>query len=187
MKLVISGGRVVVANAPKGEAPDIVVVDEKIADIVAPDSVTDADMQRLDASHRLIIPGLINAHTHSHGGLSKDVGDRWSLEILQTANPWLGGHRSEEDDACRRAARYRCAALRCARSGGSAVVHLVSGVADTAGRVHVHDVREIDDFHTGALPFAIRLLLQRDRSCTESLVAAAPHRSGRSPDLGRYG
>jgi 5-methylthioadenosine/S-adenosylhomocysteine deaminase len=97
MKLLISGGRVVSANAPKGEARDIVVTDETITDIVAPNSVTDQHMQRLDAAHRLIIPGLINAHTHSHGGLSKGIGDHWNLEILQTANPWLGGQRTEED------------------------------------------------------------------------------------------
>src|SRR5947208_3047255 len=97
MKLLISGGRVVSANAPKGEARDIIVTDETITDIVAPNSVTDEHIQRLDAAHRLIIPGLINAHTHSHGGLSKGIGDRWSLEILQTANPWLGGQRTDED------------------------------------------------------------------------------------------
>ena len=27
------------------------------------------------------------------------------------------------------------------------VVHLVAGIADPAGRMHVHDVGEIDDFH----------------------------------------
>jgi len=32
------------------------------------------------------------------------------------------------------------------------VVHLVAGIADPAGRVHVHDVGEIDDFHNAA-PF----------------------------------
>jgi hypothetical protein len=27
------------------------------------------------------------------------------------------------------------------------VVHLVAGIADPAGRVHVHDMGKIDDFH----------------------------------------
>ncbi len=27
------------------------------------------------------------------------------------------------------------------------VIHLVAGIADPAGRMHVHDVGEIDDFH----------------------------------------
>ena len=38
----------------------------------------DANAERLEAARRLIIPGLINSHTHSHGGLSK--GDRRPLE-----------------------------------------------------------------------------------------------------------
>ena len=32
------------------------------------------------------------------------------------------------------------------------VVHLVAGVADPAGRVHVHDVRHVDDLHGGRSP-----------------------------------
>jgi N-acyl-D-aspartate/D-glutamate deacylase len=36
----------------------------------------------IDASRRLIHPGLVNAHTHSHGNLAKGMGDRWTLELL---------------------------------------------------------------------------------------------------------
>ena len=52
---------------------------------------------RIDARGRLIIPGLINAHTHGHGGLAKGAGDRWSLETLLNAAPWLNGNRSDDD------------------------------------------------------------------------------------------
>jgi 5-methylthioadenosine/S-adenosylhomocysteine deaminase len=97
MKLVVTGGRVISATAPRGEEQDIVIEGDTIVDIVAHRSVKDEDAEILDATGRLIIPGLINAHTHSHGGLSKGIGDRWSLEILQTANPWLGGNRGVED------------------------------------------------------------------------------------------
>jgi cytosine/adenosine deaminase-related metal-dependent hydrolase len=64
---------------------------------VAPGSVTNVDAEFLDAARRLVVPGLINAHTHSHGGLSKGVGDLWSLELLLNAAPWIGGSRSAED------------------------------------------------------------------------------------------
>jgi guanine deaminase len=97
MTMVVTGGRVLSASSPRGEARDIVIDGDTILDVVAPGSVRDENAQRLDASRRLIIPGLINSHTHSHGGLSKGIGDRWSLEILQTANPWMGGHRGTED------------------------------------------------------------------------------------------
>jgi 5-methylthioadenosine/S-adenosylhomocysteine deaminase len=95
--LVIRGGIVHSVDNPRGEARDIVVKGDTIADIVAPGSVTNVDAEFLDAARRLVVPGLINAHTHSHGGLSKGVGDLWSLELLLNAAPWIGGSRRAED------------------------------------------------------------------------------------------
>src|SRR5579863_8512886 len=92
---IISGG-LVVADGTAGMR-DIVVEGGAITGVVAPGTVTNANAQTFDARRRLIIPGLINAHTHSHGGLSKGVGDRWSLEHLLNAAPWIGGHRRHED------------------------------------------------------------------------------------------
>jgi 5-methylthioadenosine/S-adenosylhomocysteine deaminase len=97
MTLVVTGGRILSPNSARGEMRDIVVEGDTIVDLVAPGVVHDANAERLDAARRLIIPGLVNSHTHSHGGLSKGIGDRWNLEILQTANPWLGGQRSVDD------------------------------------------------------------------------------------------
>ena len=95
--LVIRGGIVHSVDNPRGEARDIVIEGDTIADIVAPGSVTNVDAEILDAARRLVVPGLINAHTHSHGGLSKGVGDLWSLELLLNAAPWIGGSRRTED------------------------------------------------------------------------------------------
>jgi guanine deaminase len=95
--LVISGGLVVSAEAARGALRDIVVEGDTIVDIVAPGAVTNANAEVLDAQRRLVIPGLINAHTHSHGGLSKGVGDLWSLEHLLNAAPWVGGGRHHQD------------------------------------------------------------------------------------------
>jgi 5-methylthioadenosine/S-adenosylhomocysteine deaminase len=97
MTLVVTGGQILSPNSSRGESRDIVIEGDTIADLVPPGSVRDGNIERLDATRRLVIPGLINSHTHSHGGLSKGIGDRWSLEILQTANPWLGGNRGIED------------------------------------------------------------------------------------------
>ncbi len=95
--LVITGGLVHSVSAARGEPRDIVVEGDGIADIVAPGAVRNANAEVIDASRRLIIPGLINAHTHSHGGLSKGVGDLWELDLLLNAAPWIGGSRSHED------------------------------------------------------------------------------------------
>lgn len=42
------------------------------------------------------MPGLVNAHTHGHGSLSKGLGDKWSLELLLNAAPWIGGGLTQE-------------------------------------------------------------------------------------------
>jgi len=85
--LVITGGLVRLVSTVRGEPRDIVVEGDVIADIVAPGTVRNANAEVIDASRRLIIPGLINAHTHSHGGLSKGVGDLWELDLLLNAVP----------------------------------------------------------------------------------------------------
>ncbi len=76
---------------------DILLNDDVIAAIAPAGSVTSESVQRINAADRLIIPGLINAHTHSHGGLAKGAGDRWSLELLLNAGPWLNGRRNDDD------------------------------------------------------------------------------------------
>jgi 5-methylthioadenosine/S-adenosylhomocysteine deaminase len=51
----------------------------------------------IDARHRLMHPGLVNAHTHGPGNLAKGLHDRWSLELLLTASQWVGIGRTIED------------------------------------------------------------------------------------------
>src|SRR4029077_9066762 len=51
----------------------------------------------VDARHRLVHPGLINAHTHGPGNLSKGLHDRWSLELLLTAARWSSIDITTED------------------------------------------------------------------------------------------
>jgi 5-methylthioadenosine/S-adenosylhomocysteine deaminase len=51
----------------------------------------------IDAGNRLLIPGLINAHTHSHGNIPRSLGDRWSLELALSANSAIRSNQSSAE------------------------------------------------------------------------------------------
>jgi 5-methylthioadenosine/S-adenosylhomocysteine deaminase len=93
--VVISGGLVLGLGETTARLADLLLEGDTIAAIVGPEAVVAP--QRIDATGRLIIPGLVNAHTHGHGGLAKGIGDRWSLELLLNAGPWINGARTGED------------------------------------------------------------------------------------------
>ena len=94
---VIRGGRVLDIAAGKADAADILVEDDTIREIGPIAMTVPEGTAEIDASRRLVHPGLVNAHTHSHGNLGKGSGDRWPLELLLTAAPMLTGYRGVED------------------------------------------------------------------------------------------
>jgi guanine deaminase len=94
---ILRGGRVLDIAAGAADPADILIDGDTIREIGPPGLAAPADAAEIDASRRLIHPGLVNAHTHSHGNLGKGMGDRWSLELLLTAAPMLTGHRGLDD------------------------------------------------------------------------------------------
>ena len=94
---VIRNGRVLDIKGHRAPAADILIDGDSIAEIGQPGLTAPADAAVVDATDRLIHPGLINAHTHGHGNLSKGMGDRLTLELLLTAAPWMSGNRGVED------------------------------------------------------------------------------------------
>ena len=76
---------------------DILIRGDTIEAVQAAGEPVPDDCVVIDAAGLAIIPGLINAHTHGHGGLSKGSGDRWTLELLLNAGGWLGGNRTDDD------------------------------------------------------------------------------------------
>jgi 5-methylthioadenosine/S-adenosylhomocysteine deaminase len=95
--IVIRGGRLVDAGSRRAEPADILVRGGIIAEVGPPGLPAPGDARVVDAAGRLLMPGLVNAHTHSHGNLSRGAGDRWTLELLLNAGSWLSGNRSLED------------------------------------------------------------------------------------------
>src|SRR6266566_1821075 len=94
---IIRGGRVLDIDKGTAEPRDILIRDDTIAEIGAPGLAAPEDAAVVSAERKLIHPGLVNAHTHAHGNLAKGMGDRWTLELLLTAGPWIGGGRSLDE------------------------------------------------------------------------------------------
>jgi 5-methylthioadenosine/S-adenosylhomocysteine deaminase len=95
--LIIRGGRLLDAHAHTAEPTDILIDGDNIREVGRPGLPAPADARTMAADGRILMPGLVNAHTHSHGNLSKGLGDRWTLELLLNAGPWISGNRSQED------------------------------------------------------------------------------------------
>ena len=94
---IVRNGRVLDISGHRAPLADILITGDTIAEVGPPGLAAPDDAALVDAADRLIHPGLINAHTHGHGNLSKGMGDRWTLELLLTAAPWISGNRSSED------------------------------------------------------------------------------------------
>src|SRR5437773_10717118 len=94
---VIRGGRLLDVRAHRAHPADVLIAGDSIAEIGAPGLAAPAGATVVDARGMLLHPGLINAHTHAHGNLAKGMGDRWTLELLLTAGPWIGRGRTQED------------------------------------------------------------------------------------------
>lgn len=94
---VLRGGRVLNHTAHKADFADLLIEGDTIREIGRPGMVAPEGARQVDVARKLLIPGLVNAHTHGHGSLAKGLGDRWTLELLLNASPWISGGRSLED------------------------------------------------------------------------------------------
>ena len=104
---VVRGGRLLDTERRSADHADIIIAGDTIVEVGPPGIDAPDDAVLIDASDRLIMPGLVNAHTHGNNSFSKGLGDRWSLALLQNANPWMGGRFTLED-------KYNAALLNAA-------------------------------------------------------------------------
>ena len=94
---VIRGGLLLDILSHSAHPQDLIVDNDTIAEIGPPGLTAPDDAETIDAAGQLLMPGLVNAHTHGHGNLMKGVGDRWTLEALLNAGPHLNAERMHED------------------------------------------------------------------------------------------
>lgn len=97
VKQVIRGGRLLDVAGRTAEPADILVLDGAIAEIGAAGMPAPDDAQVIDATDRLLMPGLVNGHTHGNSTLARGLGDRWTLELLLNNYPWAGAGFTHED------------------------------------------------------------------------------------------
>src|SRR6266852_3489468 len=83
-RTVIRGG-LVLGSGGDAARKDLLIEDGRILAIDNPGFAVSDDAQVLSAADRMLIPGLISAHTHSHGALNRGaVDDKVSLEMFLT-------------------------------------------------------------------------------------------------------
>jgi len=98
MSTLIRGGRVLRADFLTCDPADVLVEHGFIRAIEPVGRITRGDVETIEAADRLLVPGLVNGHTHAHGGLGKGaVGDRVPLEVFLSASGVINGSRTVED------------------------------------------------------------------------------------------
>ena len=105
--VVIRGGRLVDARTRSFDFADILVEGDTIREVGPAGMNAPETAAVVSAKDRLLIPGLINTHTHSHANLPRSVGDRWTLELALNTNPAFRGNR------CPTSSRARARSASC--------------------------------------------------------------------------
>lgn len=96
MAIFVYGGNVLRSISASLERADVLIEDDRIS-AIGPDLSAPETAYRLDASGCIVLPGLINAHTHAHNNLLKGMGNNWTLEDLLNHSAALTGGRTVEE------------------------------------------------------------------------------------------
>ncbi len=95
---IVRAGRLLDIAGHRAVATDILIQGDKILEMGPPGLAAPEGTTVIDADDRVLMPGLVNTHTHGTGALAKGLmGDRWSLELLLNASRSINGERTTED------------------------------------------------------------------------------------------
>lgn len=95
-RLVVEGGLVLTGPDWEPQVADILVETGRITAVDRPGAFAAVDAARLSAVDRLVIPGMINAHTHSHTAVARGAARTWTLEASLLNGGWMAADRSAE-------------------------------------------------------------------------------------------
>lgn len=128
-RLLVRGGQVYDhdGDVHKPAVADILIEGGDIVAVGRDLAVTGAH-ETLDAADRLVVPGLINAHYHSHDTLCRGMFEELPLEMWLLYTLPMGANRSKEELR----ARTLVGALECLRCG-------ITTVQDMLGLVPLDD------------------------------------------------
>jgi 5-methylthioadenosine/S-adenosylhomocysteine deaminase len=96
MTLMLHQGQVLDGATGRLDAADVLIERDDIAAVGAR-LAAPTGAQVIDASSFIVIPGLINTHTHAHNNLLRGLAGRWTLEDLLNHGPALNMNRTPED------------------------------------------------------------------------------------------
>src|SRR5262245_65565827 len=121
-KIVVRGGQVYdhYGDVHKPKVADILIQGDNIV-AVGPD-LDAKDAEIVDARNRLVVPGLINAHYHSHDTLCRGMFEELPLEFWLLYTLPMGANRSKEEVR----ARTLVGALESLRAGITTVQDMLN-------------------------------------------------------------
>jgi 5-methylthioadenosine/S-adenosylhomocysteine deaminase len=96
MPLLVRGGQLLRGQPPALAAADVLIEGERIA-AVSSALPRPAGAGEIDATECIVLPGLINAHTHGHNNLLRGLAGRWTLEDLLNHGPAMNAGRTADD------------------------------------------------------------------------------------------
>lgn len=94
--LRITGALVMTGPEWRPTPLDLLIRDGRIAETAAPGSLGGRGVTTWEADGRLILPGLVNAHTHSHAMVARGAARYWTLEASLLHGGWMSAPRSAE-------------------------------------------------------------------------------------------